>query len=212
MAEIIEGVMHSYGIAQKWGVCIADNADNCNTCCKTLVASLRPDEPVTARRSRCFGYIVNLAAKAFIYGKEYEAFIAEAEQVIVLSSRDQSAAYSEMQLWRRRESFGKFHNIVKHIRVSTHRRQKVEAIIIKALTSQNEVVDATELGVENSGVEELERVFSQAKRFFTDDRNRLLTTSFEALQCLEQWQTQQVYDVYNSARISISPTNEALFA
>ena len=42
---------------------------------------------------------------------------------------------------------------------------------------------------------ELERVFSQAKRFFTDDRNRWLVTSFEAVQCLKQWQLQGVYDV-----------------
>ena len=129
MAEVIEAVMHEFGIADKWGVCIADNADNCDTCCATLVKSLRPEEPVTARRSRCFGHIVSIAAKAFIYGRKAEAFIAEAEQVLTLSNRDQAAVQEEMKLWRTRGSFGKFNNVVKYIRASPLRRQKLEAIL-----------------------------------------------------------------------------------
>jgi hAT family C-terminal dimerisation region len=40
---------------------------------------------------------------------------------------------------------------------------------------------------------ELERVFSQSKRTWTDDRNALKTESFEALQCLKQWSLQGLY-------------------
>ena len=130
MAEVIEAVMNEYGIADKWGVCVADNADNCDTCIAALVNSLRPGEELTARRSRCFGHIVNLAAKAFIYGKKAEGFILEAEQMITLSNRDQAAVQQEMKLWRSRGSFGKFHNIVKHIKGTSLRRQKLEAIIM----------------------------------------------------------------------------------
>ena len=42
---------------------------------------------------------------------------------------------------------------------------------------------------------ELERVFSQARRTITDDRNRLLPESVEAVQCLKQWHNQGVYDI-----------------
>ena len=42
---------------------------------------------------------------------------------------------------------------------------------------------------------ELERVFSQSRRFFTDDRNRLSAEQFEAVQCLKQWSLQEVYTV-----------------
>ena len=56
----------------KWGVCVADNANNNDTYVAALVRSLRPDEESTARRSRCFAHMVNLAAKAFIYGKCHE--------------------------------------------------------------------------------------------------------------------------------------------
>jgi hAT family C-terminal dimerisation region len=45
---------------------------------------------------------------------------------------------------------------------------------------------------------ELERVFSQAKRYFTDDRNRLAAEQFEMLQCLKQWSLQEVYSVLPS--------------
>jgi hypothetical protein len=55
---------------------------------------------------------------------------------------------------------------------------------------------------------ELERVFSQAKRFYTDDRNRLLADSFEVLQCLKQWSTQGVYDISTSARNNNDPTDQ----
>ena len=77
---------------------MADNADNCNTCYKSLVRSLRPDEPETSRRGRCFGYIVNLAVKAFIYGKDAKGFITKAEQIITLTARDLSAVQREIIL------------------------------------------------------------------------------------------------------------------
>ena len=56
---------------------------------------------------------------------------------------------------------------------------------------------------------ELERVFSQAKQFYTDDRNRLLATSFERLQCLLQWHRQGVYTMNQApARNNHPPANQ----
>ena len=72
-------IMNEYGIADKWGVLVADNADNNDTAYKILVDVLRPREPINARRSRYFSYIVNLTTKAFIYSKRYKSFITEAE-------------------------------------------------------------------------------------------------------------------------------------
>ena len=45
---------------------------------------------------------------------------------------------------------------------------------------------------------ELERVFSQAKRFYTDDRNRVLPDSFEAAMCLKHWSQQGLYSLLDS--------------
>ena len=58
---------------------------------------------------------------------------------------------------------------------------------------------------------ELERVFSQAKRFFTDDRNRWLVKNFEAVQCLKQWSTQGVYDVVERPGTDIRANQETPF-
>ena len=55
---------------------------------------------------------------------------------------------------------------------------------------------------------ELERVFSQVKRFYTDDRNRLLAESFEALQCMKQWSTQEVFNIVGSAQNNLDPANQ----
>ena len=35
---------------------------------------LRPDLNAASRRSRCLGHIINLAVKAFLFGKETAAF------------------------------------------------------------------------------------------------------------------------------------------
>jgi hypothetical protein len=69
MAEVTEAVMYEFGIVDRRGVCVADNADNNDTCVAALVRSLQPGEETTARRSRYFAHMVNLAAEAFIYGK-----------------------------------------------------------------------------------------------------------------------------------------------
>ena len=60
---------------------------------------------------------------------------------------------------------------------------------------------------------ELERVFSQAKQFYTDDRNRLLTTTFEALQCLLQWHRQRIYTMdMDTDRNNYPPANQVAAA
>ena len=69
MAQVVQEVMRVYEMLERWGVLVADNATNNDTCCEALVTQLCPDEDSeTARRARCFGHMVNLAAKAFIYG------------------------------------------------------------------------------------------------------------------------------------------------
>ena len=58
---------------------VADNTLNYDLAYAALVKQLRPREDKTGRRARYFGYILNLAAQAFIYGKDNKAFVAEVE-------------------------------------------------------------------------------------------------------------------------------------
>lgn len=148
MAEIIQAVMENFGIVDKWGVCVSDNAENNDTTCKALVEALRPNESTTARRARCFGHMVNLAAKAFIYGQRFEGFIVEAESIATLTTRDQLAVQAEMAHWRQRGSFGKFHNVVKWVRAGTLRRQRFEGLLKGFLRPKDDVPLTTDLVVD----------------------------------------------------------------
>ena len=129
IAEIIAGVVKEFEIEDKLGVYVADNASNCDTCCRELVKRFHSNEEEGSRRSRCLGHIINLAAQAFIYGKENEAFVSAIEHLNELSVRDQDEIAQEQALWRARGAFGKLHNIVKFVRVSPRRRQDFEAVI-----------------------------------------------------------------------------------
>jgi hypothetical protein len=57
---------------------------------------------------------------------------------------------------------------------------------------------------------ELERVFSQAKRFFPTDRNRLSTEAFEAMMLLKQWSLQGIYSVVPSGPLSPEDISEPI--
>jgi hypothetical protein len=70
----IIGVIEEYGIQQKLGVFIGDNVDSNDIAWREVLSQLHPDRDPAASRSRCLGHIINLAAKAFIFGDNVEAF------------------------------------------------------------------------------------------------------------------------------------------
>ena len=152
MAEIVGGLMQEYGIEDRWGVCVTDNAGNNKTCCEALVSRLRPDEDISGRWSRCYGHIVNLAAKAFIYGVKHEDFLSVAETISTQTARNEDAVLAEFQHWRKMGSFGKFHNVVKHIRASAQRRQRFDTLLMACIRNIDGI-DGTEndLGVTDDG-------------------------------------------------------------
>ena len=73
------------------------------------------------RRLRCIGHIINLIAKAFLFGadaKHYEVddnFLSESEDI-----------EKSLNLWRRLGPVGKVHNLVKFIRSSPQRSEKLQ--------------------------------------------------------------------------------------
>jgi hypothetical protein len=60
------------------------------------------------RRGRCFGHILNLSAKALLFGSNPEAFENQLSGAAALSE-------TEHDLWRRRGPVGKLHNLVVDI-------------------------------------------------------------------------------------------------
>jgi len=70
-----------------------------------------------ARRLRCLGHVINLAAKAFIYGKNVEEFIITAE-----TTRMVTDTLRELTEWRSKGPVGRLHNIITFICRTPQRR------------------------------------------------------------------------------------------
>ena len=73
---------------------------------------------VKARRIRCFGHILNLVAKAFLFGEDSDAFEIQSDFYDALSQYEKG-----LEHWRRKGPIGKLHNIVKFIRASPQRSE-----------------------------------------------------------------------------------------
>ena len=102
-------------------VYVGDNASNINTAVRFLIRRFHPKEAknLSVRRLRCFGHIINLAAKAFLFGNDCEAFIDDVEVAERATARDERYLAAEQVKWRSRGPVGKFHNIVAYIRASS---------------------------------------------------------------------------------------------
>jgi hypothetical protein len=73
--------------------------------------------------------VINLAAKAFLFGTEYDAFEKDIE-----SAKEKSDLLQELKRWRKRGPVGKLHNIIVYICRSPQRRTKFANI--KAITDE----------------------------------------------------------------------------
>lgn len=118
-ADLLIEIIKEYEITDRLGWFVTDNASNNNTAMDQVLRTLLPDltpEQRGERRLRCWGHILNLAAKAFLYGKNPENFDEE-----VLINRTLAREQEELQAWRRRGPIGKLHNVVVFIRRSPQR-------------------------------------------------------------------------------------------
>jgi hypothetical protein len=62
-------------ILPKLGYFIANNDGRNDTCIRAILRKHRPNiKDLNSRRVRCLGHIINLAAKAFLFGKNTDAF------------------------------------------------------------------------------------------------------------------------------------------
>jgi hypothetical protein len=91
IAKTIENVVRDWGIENQIGVSICDNASNNDTCLAALYPCLNPrfkPDDVKHRRMRCFGHILNLVAKAFLYGADTDAFKLNSDHLEQLDDQD----------------------------------------------------------------------------------------------------------------------------
>jgi hypothetical protein len=75
ITETVIPVLVEIGIMSKLGYFIADNDARNDTCIRAILRKHRPDiKDPDSRRVRCLEHIINLAAKAFLFGKNADAF------------------------------------------------------------------------------------------------------------------------------------------
>jgi hypothetical protein len=77
ITEAVLKVIQEYGIAHRIGCFQADNAGNNDTCIEAILRSISPSTPAIHRRLRCHGHVINLSAKAFLFGHDPDAFELE---------------------------------------------------------------------------------------------------------------------------------------
>jgi hypothetical protein len=130
IAEIIISVVREYDFTERLGVYIGDNAESNDTAWKATLNLLHPGRDPKASRSRCLGHIINLAAKAFIFGKNVDAFEAVVDTVTDSTPWDSQIMRTAQDEWRKRGALGKIHNIIVFIRISPQRREAFKKITI----------------------------------------------------------------------------------
>jgi hypothetical protein len=138
LGRLIAEVIEELGIADKVGVYVADNASNMDSAIAYLVNRFYPDESSeeSPRRSRCLGHIINLAAQSFLLGNNCEAFEDEVNLAELQTARDWRQLAIEQAKWRQKGPIGKFHNVIKWIRSSSQRRQKLSEVILTIIAEK----------------------------------------------------------------------------
>jgi len=121
IAEAILRIIIEFGIAEKVGYFQGDNVGKNDTCDQAILDEISPFSSVAHRQLRCYGHVINLAAKAFLFGHNPDAFELEIENLekLKLEIRHERELLTQ---WRKRGSVGKLHNIVVWIRRTPQRR------------------------------------------------------------------------------------------
>ena len=113
--EVLE-IFEVFGIKDKIGYFTLDNASNNDSALDTIGQELGFDG--ARRRGRCFGHIVNLSAKALLFGNDTDAFEEQLSGAEALSQ-------AEYDLWRKKGPVGKLHNFV----LDVHRSDRLTSLL-----------------------------------------------------------------------------------
>ncbi|KAL6406038.1 restless-like transposase [Ilyonectria robusta] len=107
--EVLD-VLYTFGVSlEKIGYFTLHNAENNNTAIEVIGAELGFDSRL--RRGRYIGHIINLSAKALLFGKNAGVFEQQLSGAEALSD-------TEYAQWRKKEPVSKLYNIVVDVHIS----------------------------------------------------------------------------------------------
>lgn len=122
IAEVLWKILERFEITRKIGYITTDNATNNDTAISELATYFgRVGIEFNAQESRvrCFGHIINLIVKGFLWGEDWEAFEGE-----VTTECEVEEASRALKTWWKRGPLGKLHNISTWILRTLQRRDK----------------------------------------------------------------------------------------
>jgi len=138
LAACFLDVVEPYSIIDKIGYFTLDNASNNDTALHHIAQHLK-DLDITfdpiQRRLRCFGHIINLVVKSFLWGSDAEVFEAQ-----ISTYHDLQQETAELEAWRRKGPLGKLHNVISWISRSPQRRERFQAEVRKSLGPNTKAV------------------------------------------------------------------------
>jgi len=130
-ANCFFNIIKPYEINDKIGYFTLDNASNNRTTMQHIAKQLMEEgisfDPIE-RRLRCFGHVINLVVKAFLWETEAEAFEAQ-----ITNHQALHLEAEELDTWRRKGPLGKLHNIIVWISLTPQRRDRFAEHVKKAL-------------------------------------------------------------------------------
>lgn len=138
IAEELLTVMRDSKISDRIEYFVAANASNIDTALRQIAKEIDVDP--LRQRIRCSAYILNLVAKAILYGTDSDCVtdaaklasrfdscgsgVALTNAVKPVQSRNDSVS---LAAWRKRGALGLCHNLVYHVRGSPRRRRHSES-------------------------------------------------------------------------------------
>jgi hypothetical protein len=134
-AAVIWKILERLKISLSVGYFTTDNASNNDSSLKALVPYFEdvdiPFNPISSR-IRCFGHIINLVVKAFLWGNDEELFEISMESNDG-SENDLALAEGHLEDWRKCGALGRLHNICVWSLHSPHRRDCFEEKVLQLL-------------------------------------------------------------------------------
>jgi len=109
IAGALWNILERFELRRKIGYITPDNATNNNTAIAELAVyfeDIRFEFNPQQSRVRCFGHIINLVVKAFLWGEDWQEFKAE-----ISTEPEIQKAASALKLWQKKRPLGKLHNI-----------------------------------------------------------------------------------------------------
>jgi len=130
-ADLISKMLLSYQLTGKLGYFTMDNASN-NDTALAEIQHLSQMEGIkfdaNERRVRCFGHIITLVVKAFLWGDKFEKFECEVHTFEEIQQESEL-----LQAWRKKGPLGKLYNIATWILRSPQKRERFAKVVKQQL-------------------------------------------------------------------------------